>query len=237
MKLSFPALAGALLGTAALASFAAVPAEAAGSSWSLSSLWNSAAATFGDKAQGSFSTTGTGGTRRRRRLPGNGMGNGMSNGNGNNMDEMDGMGGMDGMDGMDGMEEGDEFDYTGLTAEEIAEINGEGVDMGMGMGMGMDDMDDMDGMGMGMGMGGMNNKSKPGNKYLLDHLEEDLPPYNGPQDDPEQAEGMVGLESTDDSGEDPVAAEEAEKQAKLEAMDAQEAADEEFEMDAAADRE
>ena len=237
MKLSAPALAGALVGTAALASFAAVPAEAA-PSWSLSSLWSSATAgVFGDnKAQGGSFTGG--GTRRGRRLPGNGMGNGngngMGNGNGNNMDVMDGMddmGDMDGMDGMEyGMEEGDEFDYTGLTPEEIAEINGEDVDMG-----GMDDMGDM---GMGMGMG-MNNKSKPGNnKYTyLDHLEEDLPPYNGPADDPEQAEGMVGLESTDDLGEDPVAAEEAEKQAVLEAMDAQEAADEEFELDAAADRE
>ena len=105
---------------------------------------------------------------------------------------------------------------------------------------GMDGMDDMDGMevmdGMGMGMNnGANNSNKKSNKYL-DHLE-DLPPYNGPQDDPEQAEGMVGLESIDDQGDDPVAAEDAEKQAAMEAMDAQEAADEEFEQDAAADRE
>lgn len=233
MKLSFPALAGALVGTAALASFAAVPAEAASSSWSLSSLWNSAAGAFGgDKAQGSF-TAGTGGTRRGRRLPGNGMGNGNGNGMGNAYGNDKATDGTE-----DGMEEGGEFDYTGLTAEEIAEINGEEVGMDdMG---GMDDMDDMDGMevmdGMGMGMNnGANNSNKKSNKYL-DHLE-DLPPYNGPQDDPEQAEGMVGLESIDDQGDDPVAAEDAEKQAAMEAMDAQEAADEEFEQDAAADRE
>ena len=217
MKLSFPALAGALVGTAALASFAAVPAEAASSSWSLSSLWNSAAGAFGgDKAQGSF-TAGAGGTRRGRRLPG--------------------------MDGMDGMEEGDEFDYTGLTAEKIAEVNGEevgGMDNMGGMegmddmGMGMDGMEGVDGMGMGVN-DGANNSNKKSNKYL-DYLE-DLPPYNGPQDDPEQAEGMVGLESIDDQGDDPVAAEDAEKQAAIEAMDAQEAADEEFDLDAAADRE
>lgn len=209
MKLSVTALTGAVVGTAALVSFAAVPVEAA-SSWSLSSLWNSASDTNGEAAKQKGSSM-TPGTRLGRRA------------------EMD-------MEDGSMMMDGDEIDYSGLSAEEIAILNGEVDDNSETMMMDGGDM--MDGsMSDGMdGMDGMDDPSasNPANKYVY---YDEQPVYTGPQDDEDQAEGMVGLESTDDQGEDPVAAEEAEKQAALEAMDEQEAADLEFESDGEADRE
>ena len=213
MKLSVTALTGAVVGTAALVSFAAVPAEAA-SSWSLSSLWNSASTTDSNngktKPQPKGSSMTPGGTRLGRRAE---------------MD-MD-----DGTMMMDGEENG--IDYEGLSAEEIAQLNGEGeVDDSETMMMN-NDGDMMDGMDDGM-TDGMSDPSanNPVNNYVY---YDEQPVYNGPQDDEEQAEGLVGLETTDDAGYDPVAEEEAEKQAALEAMDEQEAADVEFEADGAAD--
>ena len=214
MKLSVTALTGAIVGTAALVSFAAVPAEAA-SSWSLSSLWNSVSKTNEPNAkQGSSMTPGGGPTRLKGRRA-----------------EMD-------MDHMDG----DEIDYSGLSAEEIAVLNGEVDDNSETMMMNGGDGDMMDdGMSNGMsdgmddGMDGMDDSSAASanaNKFVY---YDEQPVYNGPQDDEDQAEGLVGLETYDDQGEDPVAAEEAEKQAAMEAMDEQEAAELEFQSDGEAD--
>ena len=209
MKLSVTALTGAIVGTAALVSFAAVPAEAT-SSWSLSSLWNSASKTNGPNAKQGSSMTPGGPTRLKGRRA-----------------EMD-------MDHMDG----DEIDYSGLSAEEIAVLNGEVDDNSETMMMNGGDGDMMGGGmsdGMDDGMDGMDDSSAASanaNKFVY---YDEQPVYNGPQDDEDQAEGLVGLETYDDQGEDPVAAEEAEKQAAMEAMDEQEAAELEFQSDGEAD--
>jgi hypothetical protein len=206
MKLSVTALAtGAVVGTAALVSFAAVPVEAA-SSWSLSSLWNSASNTNAETKQKGSSMMTPGGTRLGRRA------------------ETD-------MDDGAMMMDGDEVDYSGLSAEEIAILNGDVDDNSETMMMNGGDM--MDGsMSDGMdGMGSDPNANPANSNVFFD----EQPEYTGPQDDEDQAEGMVGWESEDDQGEDPVAEEKREKQAALEAMDEQKAADQEFESDGAAD--
>ena len=204
MKLSVTALTGAVVGTAALVTFAAVPVEAA-SSWSLSSLWNSAS-NNGEAASTQKGSSMTPGTRLGRRA------------------EMD-------MEDGSMMMDGDEIDYSSLSAEEIAILNGDVDDNSETMMMEGGDM--MDGS-MSDSMDGMDDPSasNPANKYVY---YDEQPVYTGPQDDEDQADGLVGLETNDDQGDDPVAAEEAEKQAALEAMDEQEAADLEFESDGEAD--
>ena len=201
MKLSVTALTGAVVGTAALVTFAAVPVEAA-SSWSLSSLWNSAS-NNGEAATTQKGSSMTPGTRLGRRAE---------------MDMEDGSMVMD----------GDEIDYSGLSAEEIAILDDNSETMMMEGG------DMMDGS-MSDGMDGMDDPSAAANSINKYVYYDEQPVYTGPQDDEDQSEGLVGLETSDDQGDDPVAAEEAEKQAALEAMDEQEAADKEFESDGEAD--
>ena len=201
MKLSVTALTGAVVGTAALVTFAAVPVEAA-SSWSLSSLWNSAS-NNGEAATTQKGSSMTPGTRLGRRAE---------------MDMEDGSMVMD----------GDEIDYSGLSAEEIAILDDNSETMMMEGG------DMMDGS-MSDGMDGMDDPSAAANSINKYVYYDEQPVYTGPQDDEDQSEGLVGLETSDDQGDDPVAAEEAEKQAALEAMDEQEAADQEFESDGEAD--
>ena len=201
MKLSVTALTGAVVGTAALVTFAAVPVEAA-SSWSLSSLWNSAS-NNGEAATTQKGSSMTPGTRLGRRA------------------EMD-------MEDGSMMMDGDEIDYSGLSAEEIAILDDNSETMMMEGG------DMMDGS-MSDGMDGMDDPSAAANSINKYVYYDEQPVYTGPQDDEDQSEGLVGLETIDDQGDDPVAAEEAEKQAALEAMDEQEAADKEFESDGEAD--
>ena len=217
MKLSVTALTGAIVGTAALVSFAAVPAEAT-SSWSLSSLWNSASKTNEPNAkQGSSMTPGSGGTRLKGRRA-----------------EMD----MDeGSTMMETTMDGEEIDYSGLSAEKIAILNGDVDDNSETMMMNGGDMMEggMSDGDMSDGMDGMDDPSAAANSINKYVYYDEQPVYTGPQDDEDQSEGLVGLETSDDQGDDPVAAEEAEKQAALEAMDEQEAADQEFESDGEAD--
>ena len=134
------------------------------------------------------------------------------------------------MDMEDGsmMMDGDEIDYSGLSAEEIAILDDNSETMMMEGG------DMMDGS-MSDGMDGMDDPSAAANSINKYVYYDEQPVYTGPQDDEDQSEGLVGLETIDDQGDDPVAAEEAEKQAALEAMDEQEAADKEFESDGEAD--
>ena len=214
MKISVTALTGAVVGTAALVTFAAVPVEAA-SSWSLSSLWNSAS-NNGEAATTQKGSSMTPGTRLGRRA------------------EMD----MDeGSTMMETTMDGEEIDYSGLSAEEIAILNGDVDDNSETMMMNGGDMMEggMSDGDMSDGMDGMDDPSAAANSINKYVYYDEQPVYTGPQDDEDQSEGLVGLETSDDQGDDPVAAEEAEKQAALEAMDEQEAADQEFESDGEAD--
>ena len=215
MKLSVTALTGAVVGTAALVTFAAVPVEAA-SSWSLSSLWNSASNNGEAATTQKGSSMTPGGTRLGRRA------------------EMD----MDeGSTMMETTMDGEEIDYSGLSAEEIAILNGDVDDNSETMMMNGGDMMEggMSDGDMSDGMDGMDDPSAAANSINKYVYYDEQPVYTGPQDDEDQSEGLVGLETSDDQGDDPVAAEEAEKQAALEAMDEQEAADQEFESDGEAD--
>ena len=133
--------------------------------------------------------------------------------------------------------DGEEIDYSGLSAEEIAILNGDVDDNSETMMMNGGDMMEggMSDGDMSDGMDGMDDPSAAANSINKYVYYDEQPVYTGPQDDEDQSEGLVGLETSDDQGDDPVAAEEAEKQAALEAMDEQEAADQEFESDGEAD--